>query len=309
MRLLPSVTHHDTPFRFFTADDALPPVVLDALNALYDAELVWDLHADSFYRAWMCEVGHMIDPVLRTTIARRMAALTGLPLVADLKATVQRMEVGQYALPHTDRPLVGYEAARLIVQLTPGWQPEHRGELLIHPDPDGREVALRRPPRLNSAFGMVMSPQSVHSVRPTARQRRTAVFNLWHVGNTEAVATWVKEQLGGLRFNALPRALGPIIDEAESTLPEDATFRAGMVASLLQRWGYPEAVVRSGYQAALNPLTRPEGEPSILFARWVQRLGHVDFDSDLWAALAPTFSDRPVTMRIGPEPAFPRDTP
>ncbi|MFT4624755.1 MAG: hypothetical protein ACI8PZ_003415, partial [Myxococcota bacterium] len=226
MRLLPTIEVHDTPFRWFTADGALPPSALEALLALYDEDLSWDLHADSFYRAWLCEVADRLDPALRTGVVDRVAAITGLPFAPDLAVTVQRMEPGQYALPHTDRPLAGFEAARLIVQLTPGWRPEHGGELLLHADALGTEEVQRRPPRFNSAYGMVMGPRSVHSVRPTTRQRRTAVFNLWHVGNTEAVAEWVTGQLAGLRFDSLPASLGPVIDDAEASLPEDDIFRA-----------------------------------------------------------------------------------
>jgi hypothetical protein len=44
---------------------------------------------------------------------------TGLPLCAPVGATVQRMEPGQFAGPHTDRPLLGSRggAARLFLQL------------------------------------------------------------------------------------------------------------------------------------------------------------------------------------------------
>ena len=216
-----------------------------------------------------------------------MSEITGLPLRGPMRATIQRMEPGQYAEPHTDRPLLGYEAARLIVQLNTDWEPAHGGELHLHPDANGHESTLIRPPTFNSAFGFVMGASSFHSVQPARRRRRTAVFNFWHSGNSPEFASWVRGQREGIRFEALPRALDATRAVAELGYAEDDSFRAGVVAFLLQKWGFEDTFVCDAYSAAVRSVefSRSEALP-LLMARWVHALGyHEAFCVGQWSEL------------------------
>lgn len=288
--MLPTVQHSTAPFPHFTVPEALPEALLADLEALFEAPLPWDLHQDAFYRAWLSDVSDRIAPDLQAALVDRMRAITGLPLTESLQVTVQRMEPGQYAGPHTDRPLVGYEVARLIVQLRPGWQPGDGGELHLHPDEAGAQTVVRRPPRYNTGFGFVMGPRSFHSVQPTAVTRRTAVFNFWHVGNTEALARRIRAMIAALRFDQLPASLDALITAAEQHRAEEDSFRAGCIAALLQQWGYPEPVLAEGYRAGLDSVMCEESADPVRIAAWVQWLQHDRFDVERWAALRPALS-------------------
>ena len=283
--LLAAPQRYHQPFDYFTCDDALPAPLLKQLCASYDRPLNWQHHTDSFYRAYLCDVSELLDEGFCQALSARMAALVGMPLTSTVRATLQRMEAGQYALPHTDRPLPGYEAVRLVVQLNPGWEDGDGGLLCIHPDEQGAQTARTHPPRWNSAFGFAMGPRSFHSVQPTRAARRTVVLNLWHAANTEALAAWASAQFVGMRFD-FGGALGALASEAEPCVPEEDSFRAGCVAHLLLRWGFSEAVACEGYRQGLSPLLAPRGAPAVLLARWVARLQQQDFDAGLWQRLA-----------------------
>ncbi|MFT4976101.1 MAG: hypothetical protein ACI8S6_001996 [Myxococcota bacterium] len=287
MSLLAEPQRYREPFPYFSCRGALPGEVLTWLEGLFLRELVWQHHKDSFYRAFLSDISELLDDGFRLALAARMRELTGLPLTDKIQATIQRMEPGQYAGPHTDRPLSGYEAARLIVQLNDSWEPDRGGLLSIHPDPQGATTTRQHAPVWNSAVGFVMGPRSYHSVEPARALRRTAVFNFWHTGNTMALSEWVSEQLSGMRFD-FDGPLGELASDAETRLPEEDTYRAGGVAHLLQRWGFDSATVAAGYTAGLHPLSGPGGPSEVLFARWVQRLGHEDFDTALWSVLQPS---------------------
>ncbi|MFT5685298.1 MAG: hypothetical protein ACI8RZ_006248 [Myxococcota bacterium] len=285
--VLPSVHHHTDPFPHFTAEDTLPAALLTDLDALFAADLPWVHHRDAFYRAWLCDVSTRIAAPMQAALVGRMRVITGLPLTDRLQVTVQRMEPGQYAGPHTDRPLLGYEVARLIVQLSEDWRVEHGGVLHLHRDVDGAQTVTRRPPRFNTGFGFVMGPRSFHSVQPTTVTRRTAVFNFWHIGNTEALAETVRQQLAGLRFDHLPRSLDDLISESEQSRPEDDSFRAGCIAALLCQWGFSEPVIRAGYRAGLDSVLCEASSAPVRIAAWVQWLQHERFDVSRWSTLAP----------------------
>ena len=284
--LLQQPQHHSHPFSYFTCADALPEALLERLCGLYAQPLVWQHHTDSFYRAYLSDVSEHLDAGFCASLSARMASLLGMPLTARIRATLQRMEPGQYALPHTDRPLVGYEAARLVVQLNPSWSPSDGGLLGIHPDAQGAQTVVCHAPGWNTAFGFAMGPRSFHSVQEVRSTRRTLVLNFWHAANTEALAAWVAAQLEGMRFD-FDGELARLASDAEPRVSEEDSLRAGCVAHLLLRWGFAEAVVCEGYRAGLRDLTGREGEGAVLLARWVARLWLEEFDARLWAKVAP----------------------
>jgi len=304
--LLHPVQHHSEPFEHFTCERALPPERLAELLGLFGTAQDWELH-QTFYEAYLVDVSTSLAPAFRQALVARMRHLTGLPLTEMTRVTIQRMEPGQFAAAHTDRPLLGFEAARVIVQLNQAWRPGHGGVLLLHPDAAGQHVAVRRPPLFNTAIGFVMGHRSFHSVQRAVAQRRTVVCNFWHAANTPELAEWVREQFRGMRFDVLPSGLDDVAVLAEQTRPEEDSFRASSVAWLLTRWGADDEAVAAGYRSALDVLRSPDGPLNILFARWLELLAHGDFQADLWAALAPVLRDAPLpgAASVGLRLAFP----
>jgi hypothetical protein len=217
-----------------------------------------------------------------------MARLTGIPLSDRVEATAQRMGSGDGATVHSDRPLVGFEVARLVVQLNRDPTVADGGLFLVHGDAEAQTVHLERLPDWNSAVGFVMRPGSWHSVTPVVRERRTVVFNFWHPANDQPVVEWVAQAFAGMSFADLPTALDAHTAEAEARWPEDDTLRASTVAWVLHRWGYPPALLVDAYGASLaGELQTPDPEWIAAFrlATWVVRLRLEDFDVDGWALL------------------------
>jgi hypothetical protein len=281
--MLNRIQHHSEPFEFFTGDAALPPDLLAQLINLFEEDLSWEHHHDSFYKAYLCEIGDRIPSEIHSNLAHRMSEITGLPLCESIRATIQRMEPGQFAGPHTDRPLMGYEAVRLIVQLNKDWNTGDGGELHLHPDSDGETTSHTRPPRFNTAFGFVMGPNSFHSVQPVKTQRRTAVFNFWHQGNTPDLARWVRDQLKDIRFDTLPKALEERAIEAEATYSEADSFRAGVMAHFLHQWGFNDAWICQAYESGLSPGLDQMSALPVALAHWFHHLEFEEFCAHRWS--------------------------
>jgi hypothetical protein len=291
--LLSNPTHHLHPYPYFTAEPAFSPAVCARLERLFEQDLPWREHGGSFYEVRNCDLTERMDPAFLAALANRLRTLTGLPLADRVAVTAQTMAPGQRIGVHSDRPLVGFESVRLVVQCNHGWQSGDGGILRVHDDEAGTRVCAGQAPRFNSAFGFVMHPGSYHSVTETAKPRRTLVFNFWHVGNSPALADSVKALFARMQFAGLPRSLDPIRIQAEEALPEDRTYRALVVATALQRWGLPERVILDGYRAATYPPTAPgtdsAASSAIALAQWAARLYVEDFDLALWNRLSLAF--------------------
>lgn len=285
--MLAHPVRHEAPFVYFTVRDALGAGVCERLAAEFDVTDAWERH-DTFYQCWMRDITGAIGPDLRGVLIGRMAQVTGLPLIDGLKVTAQRMLPGDQALPHSDRPLLGFEAVRLVLQLTPDWRPEHGGWFRVFADPDGLQTVREHAPRFDTAVGFAMLPGSHHAVTPVTAERRTVVFNFWHAGNTPALRDHLRDLFGAMRFGDLPSALDPLISEAEQTHDDEATLRAATAAYALMRWGLPEVVQAQGYTATLRgwdpEVPGPHGA-AVALARWATRLWHDDFDLQAWATL------------------------
>lgn len=293
MDLLTDATLHRSPYRFAMSEHALGEAACDALVRLFDEDVAWARHDASFYACFLAVVTDRVDPALLAALPKRVSALLDVPLTDHVHVTVQRMEPGDHALVHTDRPLVGYEAARVVVQFNRGWSEGDGGLLEVHTLAQGGEVVASLPPRYDAAFVFAQTPASHHAVTPARTQRRSAVFNFWHVGNTEALAQHVRATFDGLRFDMLPAALDEVMLDAEATLEEDVTHRAGLIALVLTRWGYEAETVTRAYTQALQrtdvagwPLSN-DGAPdeatvATALASWMTEL-HLDhFDLDRW---------------------------
>jgi hypothetical protein len=284
--LLRAPIHHRDPFPCLTVDEALPAEILALLEALFEEEHDWEHHHGGFYECFLTEVSERLPADFSAALVERMAALLDQPLTSRVKVTLQRMEPGQQARVHTDRPLLGFEAARLIVQLQRGWEPGDGGVFCLHPDAAGLVTAWERPPRHNQGFGFVMGLRSFHSVSPVVRARRSVVFHFWHAGNSVELARQVRALFEGCRFDRLPATVVAEAAEAELRWPEEASYRAGLVAWVLHRWGEPEAVVLAGYREELEAVPPWVGEAGgdavIGLARWVAELYAGEVSVEAW---------------------------
>jgi 2OG-Fe(II) oxygenase superfamily len=286
--LLAQPKQHQHPFPFFSVASAFSEAQCTILERLFLRADDWRHQDGEFYRCSFLDVTEAISPEFLAELLIRIRELTGLPLVDHMHVTAQRMQPGQVIGLHSDRPLLGYEIARLVVQLNQGWQAEHGGVLELFASPVGKAVS-RFNPDYNSAFGFLLHADSYHAVTEVTIPRQTIVFNFWHAANTPELAACVQALLAQLNFAEFPKELNPIASQAEASLPEDLTFRAGTAALALQRWGYDTATVVAGYQhsAGLLPVNPedPETYAAVLLADWVAYLYREAFDLARWKNL------------------------
>ncbi|WP_295448284.1 2OG-Fe(II) oxygenase family protein [uncultured Thiodictyon sp.] len=288
--MLTNPTHHGHPYPFFTVEPAFSPADCAHLEGVFAQDLPWLAHGGSFYEVRNCDATDRLAPAFLAALAERMRTLTGQPLTARVAATAQIMAPGAQIGVHTDRPLVGWETARLVMQFSRQWQPADGGVLQAHDDEAGSRVCASAPPRFNSAFGFVMHQGSYHSVTETTRLRQTFVFNFWHMGNTAELAVAVQTLFAHRQFGELTRLLDADRSTAEGSLPEEQTYRALIVATALQRWGLPDPVIRDGYRAATGlaapPPTDCAAGVAIALAQWAAQLYVEDFDVAQWQRLS-----------------------
>ncbi len=280
--------HHQTPFPFFAVDATFSEEQCAALEQLFVQDNEWQHRDGAFYRCSLCDVTDAIPATFHADVLARMREITGLPLIKRFMVTAQRMLPGHVIGIHSDRPLLGYEIARLVVQLNKNWQAEHGGVLELFASPAG-EAVFRVNPEHNKAFGFLLHPKSYHGVTEVTQPRQTVVFNFWHVANTPELEDHIKALFANLHFSELPAALDPIATDAEANLPEEVTFRAGTAAIALHRWGYDAATVVSGYQysAGLNGGETHDAETyaAVRLADWVAYLYRDSFDLARWEIL------------------------
>lgn len=283
--MLTQPIHHDSPFPFFVDDCAFSEQQCAALEQLFAQDTDWQQRDGAFYRCSLKEVTEQIPAGFVIALRARMREITGLPLTERVVVTAQRMQPGHVIGIHSDRPLVGYEIARLVVQLNKHWQTEHGGVLELFATPEGKAV-FRVNPDYNKAFGFLLHADSYHGVTEVSQPRQTVVFNFWHPANTPELAAHVQSLFADIHFSELPAALDPVASAAESSLPEDTTFRAGTAALALQRWGYDETTIVAGYRhsagIALCDTDDAETYAAVRLADWVAYLYRDTFDLARW---------------------------
>ncbi|SEA95538.1 2OG-Fe(II) oxygenase superfamily protein [Thiothrix caldifontis] len=280
--------HHQNPFPFFAVDAAFSGEQCAMLEQLFVQDSEWQHRDEAFYRCSLHDVTDAIPATFHAAILARMREITGLPLVKRFMVTAQRMLPGHVIGIHSDRPLLGYEIARLVVQLNKGWQAEHGGVLELFATPDG-EAVFKVNPEYNKAFGFLLHAASYHGVTEVTQPRQTLVFNFWHRANTPELEAHIQSLFANLHFSELPTALNPIASDAEASLPEDVTYRAGTAAIALHRWGYDAAMVVSGYQYSVGldsgATHDAETYAAVRLADWVAYLYRDSFDLARWEIL------------------------
>lgn len=258
------------------------------LEGLFSQINDWQHRDGEFYRCSLCDVTEKVPASLKAELLAGMREITRLPLVDRVVVTAQRMLPGHVIGIHSDQPFLGYEIARLVVQLNKQWQPDHGGVLELFSSPHGKAV-FSVDPEYNKAFGFLLHAESYHGVTEVSQPRRTVVFNFWHAANTPELAAYVQDLFANLHFSELPAALDPVASSAEATLPEDTTFRAGTAAVALQRLGYDEATMVAGYRhsAGLADCDTGDAETyaAVLLADWMAYLYRESFDLARWNIL------------------------
>ena len=301
--MLLQLNHHQHPFPFFLVNAAFSEEQCAALLQLFSDDIEWQHRDAAFYRCSLSDVTEIIPATFQTEILARMREITGLPLVDRVLVTAQRMLPGQVIGIHSDRPLLGYELARLVVQLNREWQVEHGGVLELFSSPEG-ETEFSVNPEYNKAFGFLLHADSYHGVTEVTHPRQTVVFNFWHMANTPELAAHVEALFANLHFSEFPAALNPVASAAESNLPEEVTYLAGTAAIALQRWGYDAATVVIGYQHSAGLATCEPGDAetyaAVLLADWVAYLYRDSFDLLRWNNLQSALAGIEIFPRLKP---------
>lgn len=263
----------------------------------------WQQREGGFYQCRLREVTEEIPADFLSEIIERMRKVTELPLIDKCVVTAQQMMPGHIIGIHSDRPLVGYEIARLVVQFNKEWQLEDGGVLKLFLSPDEKAV-FDVYPRYNEAFGFVLHEKSYHAVTRVNKLRQTIVFNFWHAANTPELENYVKTLFSNIHFSELPASLNCDAVFAESTLPEEITLLAGTAAVALHRWGLNEATVADGYRYSAGLKTfdnaTTEAQSSILLADWLARMYRNNFDLELWKTLKRKLKNADFSQNLNP---------
>jgi hypothetical protein len=285
--VLPDALPRRVPFEHALSRAAVGDASCEQLVSTFEAELSWVRHDTSFYHCWIAEITEAVEGALREALRRRVQDLLGVPLASTSMVTAQRMDPGDHATSHTDRPLLGYEAARVVLHLNRGWREADGGRCELLDAHAGAPVDSL-PPAWDHAFVFLASPDSHHAVRPAAVVRRTAVFHFWHAGNTPELSRDLRAWFHDFRVADLPRALDAQVAEAEARVDDDLSLRAAAVAWSIARFGAEVDEVAAAYAWALDGQA-PEAAPSasLALAAWIHELYTEQFDARRWAALAP----------------------
>ncbi len=301
--MLSQPKHHDNPFPFFYVDAAFSEQQCTALEGLFLLEGGWQHRDGAFYRCSLRDVTENIPATFQTEVLARMREITRLPLVNRMLVTAQRMLPGQVIGIHSDRPLLGYEIFRLVVQLNKQWQTEHGGVLQLYSSPES-EVMFSVNPDYNKAFGFILNVDSYHGVTEVTQPRQTVVFNFWHAANTPELAAHVQALFDNVKFSQLPTALDPIASTAEISLPEEITLHAGTAAIALHRWGYDQSTIITGYlhSAGISICDSNDAETyaAVLVADWVAYLHRNSFNMARWDILHRQLKGIEIFTRLKP---------
>ena len=286
--VLADPSHHYRPFEYFLCTGALGVENCATFERLFAVKNGWQHRDGTFYSCSLRDATIELPTTLLDGVLRRMRQITTLPLMDAVQVTAQQVETGQSIGVHSDRPMLGYEFARLVLQLNAGWRPEHGGLLQLYESPD-RPAAVRLEPNYDVAFGFVLHEDSYHSVTEVSRPRRSLVFNFWHAANSPELVVAVRTLFADIHFSELPSTLNSLVESAESRLPEDVTFHASLAALAVHRWGYGDATVVAAYRhsAGLPTETVPSAEvhAATRLADWVARLYQYPFDVTRWKSL------------------------
>ncbi|MEO0602217.1 MAG: hypothetical protein AAF211_12320 [Myxococcota bacterium] len=266
------------PVPVAVTSSALEPTALTRLDDRFRSTTNWVRHDASFYRCWIAEADDALPEAMRHRLRDEVANALGLDLAGPVRITVQRMDVGDGADRHTDRPLVGYECARWIAQLD---TPSGGCFRMLEPDGDDWRTWLERPATRNQAIAFELCDAAHHEVAECRTARRTVVLHFWHRANPPHARDLVHAWLAPMSFASLPRALDSRLAEADATTDDHVTGFAARVAWLLDAWGHGDVV--GAFARALTGA--PPASEDEARARFVVELALESFDRRAFEAL------------------------
>lgn len=292
----------DQPFSHFSVNETFSQELCDSLEPLFVLEGEWQHRDGSFYQCDILDVTEHIAVEVQQGVLRQLREISGLPLVEDrVLVTAQRMHPGQAIGIHSDRPLLGYEIIRLVVQFNKHWQADHGGVLELFSSKQGDAVVTVNPEH-NKGFIFVLNENSYHGVTQALQPRQSLVFNFWHVANTPELEEHIKELFADLHFSELPKSLDPIASAAQADLAEDLSLMADTAAVALKRWGYSESTIIMGYQhcagLAVEQNLDEETYAAIRLADWVASLYRQSFNLEKWNTLYGELAKLTVPKRL-----------
>lgn len=286
--MLEQTTHYRHPFPHVTGTTRIPEQQLQMWATLFEDHHPWQHRTESFYACALRDVTLNIEEVWCVRLRRAVSELLDIPLLPLVTVTAQQMKNGQSIGVHSDQPLLGYETARLVLQLNHEWKEGDGGCLALYAEQQGAQI-VSHPPRWNSSTVFLLHPDSYHGVSETQRIRNSLVFNFWHPGNAPELKEVVHAWMHGLDFGLLPSSVDGIAIEAEQHLDEAQTYRAGVAAWLLHVWGFPDDIVVAGYSMAVGNSEAlnhtEEARIAMAWSCWVARLYRDSFCPRRWAEL------------------------
>jgi hypothetical protein len=299
--MLDTIIHHHRPFPFFHCTDTFSNEVCEHLRTLFGSEEQWQDRNEGFYQCFLRDVSNEIPHSLKSSLVRKMSVATGLPLTDQVHITAQRMECGQSVGIHSDQPLLGYEIARLVVQLNKDWTSSKGGNLELLEAREGSAIQIIEPHH-NHSFGFVLHPTSYHRVSKVYESRWSVVFNFWHPANTPDFASVVDQWTLSFNSSLLPKDLDEQIIQAEGYLSEEVTFTALLVAWLLQVWEYKDRTIINGYAVFVGTKDISslslEDTAAIRLSIWVASVHQEHFSIEKWKALQELMVEVPIFPRL-----------
>lgn len=299
--MLSAPCFHEQPFPYFAVSQTFSQEQCKAFDTLFSLEGEWQHRDGSFYQCSILDVTNSISSSVQQDIISRVRDITNMPLVDRILITAQKMQPGQAIGIHSDRPLLGYEILRLVVQFNKNWQADHGGVLELFASEKGEAIA-RVNPEYNKGFVFVLNENSYHSVTKALQPRQSLVFNFWHMANTPELEEHIRDFFTNIHFSELPEALDPIAAAAEFDLSEDVTFVAETAAVALKRWGYDDPTILKGYQYSAGLANGDESDEEVYtalrLANWVAGLYRESFNLDNWQVLRDDLAGKKIAERL-----------
>lgn len=271
---IPSLHRVPGAFALAVTEQALGPEGVDAVMERLAQAPDWKRHDQYFYQCFIQDVHNWPashGDALRSAVADALE----MHLAGPIGVTLQRMDPGDGAAPHTDSPRAGFEVARLVVQLDTVAGGCFRAL-------DDGVAWFEQAPSPNLGVAFELCDHSWHEVTPSEGVRRTIVFHFWHPANPPLARPLLDATVGTMRFTDLPTALDASIARADQIDPEH-THRAAQIAWWLQRWGYADPILVSAFDRSVQQQAPHTSDEAL--ARFLGHLHREGFDRRAWQTL------------------------
>lgn len=166
----------------------------DSLHSWLSSSAPWKRHEESFYDQMevnlkKCELPNKLSWLVEETFLKKLSSAMecwfDVPLSKAVDVCAHKLIPGQGIGVHTDRPELGFETHRLVINLNNDFEDEDGGHLAILRSRNPSDVYQFIRPLRNHVFAFEMSENSFHAVTNVRRKERfSVVFSFTHVANT-----------------------------------------------------------------------------------------------------------------------------